>query len=219
MNQRAKTPAFVLGLIGGILNAVFSIFLVFGTIELLAYADYFDLTLPILIIVAVILVCIMNLIGACVCRNRRTVGGALMLISGGLLFIYLIFSIIDGGTSIPGGTAVVIVWMIAEILSIIGAIMCFTGSGAPVQYQTYGQPYGQPYQPYGQSQQPYAQPPYGQPQQPYAQQPYGQPQQQPYAQPPYGQPQQQPYAQPPYGQSQQQPYGQPQQQPDNTDGQ
>lgn len=201
MYNRARTPGFVLGLIGGILNVIISLLVMIATFSILDdISGYIDTTGPVLILVAITLVCILNLVGAGICRNRRIAGGVMMLITGTALLIYLIISLANPlSSAVLGAEAAsmvfMVIWLIADVLSITGAIICLV-PGGPVQYR---QPYGQP--PYGQ---PYGQPPYGQPPygQPYGQPPYGQP---PYGQPPYGQqnPYQQPYSQPPYGQPQQ----------------
>jgi hypothetical protein len=211
MYNRAKTSAFVLGLIGGILNTLFAILALIGLMAALEFASsYLDATGPIILVAAVILVCIVNLVGACICRNKRVAGGTIMIITASLLLIYLIISMSSpySGFGMTIETTIVqILWIITQLMSIIGAILCFT-PGRPVQYQPqYGQPYGQP--PYGQ---PYGQPPYGQPQQPYGQPQYGQhnPYQQ-YGQQPQNAQQYQQYGQPQNAQQYQQQYGQPQQ--------
>lgn len=205
MNNRAKTPAFVLGLFGGSINAFFGIIALIVLISLSSVFSQFsygyDATPQLLFFIAIIIAFILNYIGALVCIRRRIVGGVIMLITALLLLILTILTLInaaESASSIPfgdyfgysspfaalvsGGTVFIILWMIVELVSIIGAILCFTPSG-PAAYAPYGQPYGQPFvPPYSQpyAQQPYAQPPYGQQnayQQPYAQQPYSQPQQ------------------------------------------
>lgn len=176
MNNRAKTAGFVLGLVGGILNGIEAILTLIAIIRIVGYAPAFIIS----ILSAITLACILNLVGGCVCRNKRTAGGIMMLISAGLLFVYLIYKIaVSEAQYFEGGIVEVVIWLIAEVISIAGAIVCLSGPGAPAL------PYGQPYA------QPYGQPPYDQP--------YGQPYQQP--QQPYGQPyQQQPQVQPHYPQ-------------------
>lgn len=176
MNQRAKTPAFVLGLIGGIINVINTLLLLIVMIPTLSYISAYlsspdtivtipalsqifgyisspDIIGPILILVLLFLASVVNLIGACVCRNKRITGGLMMVITGGVLLIYLIIAFTNPYSIASIGaesSAIVIlsIWVIGLLLSITGGIMCLTGSGAPVQYPVYGQPYGQPpYQP------------------------------------------------------------------------
>lgn len=184
--NRAKTSALVLGLIGGSINAFIALLLsitLFASISQLSeYSSfYYDPTPQLLLLAAFIIVCLLNFIGALTCIRRRVAGGVLMLITGILLLVAILIglsSIADSagymyGLSSTVIIAFVVVYMIVEILPIIGAILCFSPN---IQYITYRQPYGQPYgQPYQQPQQPYGQP-YQQPQQPYGQ-PYQQPQQ------------------------------------------
>lgn len=204
MYNRARTPAFVLGLFGGSVNAFFGIIALIVFISLSSALSQFsfgyDATPQLLFFIGIIIAFILNYIGALICIRRRTVGGVIMLITALLLLILTIITLInatENASSIPfgdyfgysspftafmsGGTVFIILWMIVELVSIIGAMLCFSPAG-PAAYAPYGRLYGQPF----------GQPPYGQPyaQQPYAQPPYGQqnPYQQPYAQPPYGQP-------------------------------
>lgn len=187
MYSRAKTSAFVLGLVGGILNGIFAIFALIGLIVALDYARGYMEVGQIILFLVLVLVCILNLVGACVCRNRRTAGGVLMLVSSILLLITLVLAAIglslsSIGMFSEGAVPVLVIWLTAQVLSVIGAILCFTGPAAPAYMPQYGQPYppyAAPYQPYGQPQQPYGAPYYGQPQQPAYQQPYQPPQQPP----------------------------------------
>ncbi len=182
MNSRAKTSALVLGLIGGSINVFIASLLSIVLIALIPrltqyssyygeYSFYYDPTPQILIYAAIIIVCLLNFIGALTCIRRRIAGGVLMLITGILLLFVVILAFTNtsasAGYMYAGfGSPVIIAFaaiiMIAEVLPIIGAVLCFSPAN---RYITYGQPYGQPYaQPYGQPQQ-YRQP-YAQPQQP-----------------------------------------------------
>lgn len=204
MYNRAKTPAFVLGLFGGSVNAFFGIAALIYFISVSSVFSQFsfgyDTTPLVLIFIGIIIAFILNYIGALICIRRRIVGGVIMLITALLLLILTIITLInaiESSLSIPfgdyfgysspfaglmsSGTVFIILCMLVELVSIIGAMLCFSPSG-PAAYAAYSQPYGQTFvPPYGQpyAQQPYAQLPYGQQnyQQPYAQQPYSQPQQ------------------------------------------
>ena len=194
MNTHAKTSAFVMGLIAGIINVLAAILVI------IAMADPISSSLTgggfaggglmynqttIIFYIAFIVLSVINLIGSAVCKTQRIAGGVMMLITALALLAFWIYFISLFGFAFSylpfHYVIIVIVLVVAQLLSIIAAIICFTRPKMPM----YGQPYGQP--PYGQ---PYGQPPYGQP-------PYGQP----YQQPPYGQPYQQAQpAQPSYPQ-------------------
>ncbi len=207
MNKNGKTSSFVMGLIAGSLNIIIGIIVLIAGVAATSIAssygaNIFDSIWPVAL---VFVLTIINLVGGCVVSASRIAGGVMMMVTGlPLLILFIIFTInltsqlSDFGYYSYGysGTVIVIAVLIfiTELLSIIAAIIAFSGPKAFVP--SYGQPYQgygqQPYQGYGQ--QPYQSYPQqrqyqGYPQQPY--QGYGQQPYQGYGQQPYqGYPQQ-----------------------------
>jgi hypothetical protein len=193
MYNRTKTPAFVLGLFSGSINAFLGIIALVILISLSStlsqFSYVYDATPQILLFIGIILVCFLNYIGALVCMRKRIAGGAIMLITAILLLILTIIVLSNVAESASNpfgnsssdlfgyaspfgalssvGTVVIVLWIIIELVSVTGAILCFSPARPNAYMPIYNQPYGQPLyqQPYGQPN-PYQQPYGQQPQQP-----------------------------------------------------
>ena len=228
MNQKGKTSAFIMGLIAGIFNIILGIILLLGGLvaSSVTYMLNFSAETSMIGIIfgLVFVVTIVNLVGGCVVGSHRIAGGVMMMVSSLPLLIVSLISVIGSAMASyydydSAGLLFGVFILIIELLSVIAAIIAFSGPKAfSVPYgQGYGQPPYQPYPGYGYPQQPY--PGYGQPPQGYAQQPY-----QGYGQQPYQSYPQQGYSQPPASaaqpQSAEQASGQPQPTtpPDNSSG-
>ncbi len=187
MNKKGKTSAFVMGLIAGILNMIMGILMIFVATAASMSSSYGATITTAWMLALVVILTIINLVGGCVVLSNRIAGGVLMMISGLPMLIIFIVNTVNFTSIIPDfsyysygyGSQVLVVavfMMIIELLSIIAAIIAFSGPKAFAPY------YGQPYPGYGQPPFPgYGQPPY---------QGYGQPPYQGYARPPqqgYGQ--------------------------------
>jgi hypothetical protein len=223
MNNKARTPGVVLGLIGGIINIIFGIILLifiilgaslfdmlknyigsYGMGELGNLSDYNDtinsgiqlgMTIVYVFLGLFFIVFLLNFIGSCICRNKRIAGGVLMLVTSLLLMFPAIFSVISSNPSSLSVSGYDIGSGIESTSLIIGIVWLVAEAFSFIGAIICFVPSSSnQYMPYGQPQQPYGQP-YGQTP-PYGQ-PYGQ-------QPPYAQPPQPPY-QPPYGQQPPQP--------------
>lgn len=194
MNRKGKTSAFVLGLIAGIFNIIIGLIVLLVGTSFVSMASSYEASVftSFWVFALMFLFAIINLIGGCVVLSNRIAGGVMMMVTGLPLLILFIIGTVSATSAISdysysygyeGTTLVVgIIMIIIELLSVIAAIVAFSGPKAGYA-PAYGQPYPgygqQPYQGYGQqppyqgyNQQPYQgyvqQPPY----QGYAQQPY-----------------------------------------------
>ncbi len=206
MNKKGKTSSFVMGLIAGSLNIILGIIVLIAGVAATSVASSYGANIfdSIWIVALIFVFTIINLVGGCVVSGNRIAGGVMMMVTGLPLLILFIIGTINVTSTLSdisyysygySGTVIVVavLMIITELLSVIAAIIAFSGPKA------YVPAYGQPYQGYGQ-----------QPYQGYGQQPYqGYPQQRPYQ----GYPQQpyQGYSQQPYQGYGQQPQSYPQQ--------
>lgn len=160
MNKKGRTSAFVLGLISGIFNMLLSLFLfLFGIIAstgTIPFSPFLDvqslLGLLLALVILIFVAALINLIGGCICRRSRTVGGVMMLITA-LPLLIVFFAGVVSVTTYPyygteGAFAFLIFYLLIQVMSIIGAIIAFIPpKDAVCAYPSYTeQP---PYAPYG----------------------------------------------------------------------
>ena len=99
LNRKAKKPAFVLALTGGILNTVIAVWMIAGwaiygqTLSNKGFSPSLISTAFVIIRVIIVL-CILTFIGACVCCTNRHAGGGLLIFSSLLVLMFIGYMLI-----------------------------------------------------------------------------------------------------------------------------
>jgi uncharacterized membrane protein len=119
--NRKSYMAFIIGLAAGILNLLFAAASIVGG----GLSGTAGLTVIFILLYAA---CIINFIGACICRSKRALGGALMAVTALGLLIYVVWGLTNeaGAFIFKLMPELIIALIVVQLFSIMAAILCFT---------------------------------------------------------------------------------------------
>ncbi len=130
-NKKAKKSAFLLGIIGGTVSAVFGVFFIIAAILGPSRLDFNENLLYTIFTLSFIILCAASLAGAFICRNRRVLGGWIMLGTAVALLVLMIWALIRSEMAITAlfsdttvRTLCIVVWIAGLFLSIASAVIC-----------------------------------------------------------------------------------------------
>lgn len=118
MNRKVYV-AFVMGLAAGILNVLFAAAATLG--------GFPETAGNAILLVAADAACLLNLIGACICRFKRVAGGAVMLLTSLPLLVYVVLGMTSqaGVILLKLFPEVITALIVVELISAAAAMLCF----------------------------------------------------------------------------------------------
>jgi len=138
--KRAKTSGFILCIFAGCLNLLIGLAAIVTSFAAASEVSSFGqglefigdiINLLLIVLIVLFVVIFINFLGSILCRNHRVGGGIMVLLSAlilGAASVFVILGIREVESLIgPGISVFFICFLIIQVLSLIGALICFAG--------------------------------------------------------------------------------------------